>query len=988
MQVNDKETKSFKDTLNLPRTDFPIRPNSAIDDPNLVKRWQDENLFKKSFDINKLAEKFILHDGPPYANGPIHLGHAYNKILKDILCKSYRMQGFHVPVTPGWDCHGLPIEQKVTAENPNLSRSDLMKACRVYAQKWIDNQRESFKRLGILMDWQHPYITMSYDYEALTVKAFGNFVENGFIERKNKTVAWCYVDQTVLASAEIEYKDRKDPSIYVLFELNAENKKAYWPDINEQVNFLIWTTTPWTLPLNKAIVLKQNESYSIIKIKDKLCIVGTKVISKLEKMFDSSAEIIKTFNSDYLSGAWATHPFIDQKTPILFDDSVGVDEGTACVHSAPGCGPIDYEVGVKNNLEIYSPISSDGKYTDEIKPQSLIGMSIVDGQIWVIKKLAELGKLFFKNSITHSYPHCWRCHNGLIFRATPQWFFDLDRHNVKQKALEAIENIKFIPPQGRNFLKATVQTRWEWCLSRQRVWGSPIPAILCTKCDNSFTDKEFINKIADGIKEHGIEYWADVKLDTILPNDFKCKHCGNNSWKKEYDILDVWFDSGVSHYAVLYKNPELQFPADVYLEGLDQHRGWFQSSLLTSLVLEKEPCMKSIMTHGYTVDAKGQKMSKSLGNVVAPEDVIAKIGTDGLRLWVSSVGNDSDPSVSDVLMANVSEVYRKIRNTSRFLLSNLYDFNVETDCVSSADLLPSDRYALIQLSYLNNQIIEFYKKADFTQVFHILADYCSSELSSFYLDVTKDRLYVEKSDGKKRRSAQTAYWYLLDTLTKLMAPILSFTSEYLSDNYQKDKKESIHLQNFADSTNIQNMALAYLDSELANIKINKILIKPSAVELDELRMGQFLPSSNVTKKIEKNNFIELLLTQWQEIKEIRSLILKSIEIEREKGIVKHSLEAKVDLYIDFEQAQFKDLKTFFATFKTADYSIEDFFKELLIVSQFKLAPKPDNLLATSNVGVYVLVERALGTKCPRCWQWDTTVSEDDLCRRCQSVLKI
>lgn len=984
MDLNSKESKkSFKDTLNLPKTDFPIRPNAQVDDLNLVNRWQKENLFKKSFDLNKDAQKFILHDGPPYANGPIHLGHAYNKILKDILCKVYRMLGYNVPVTPGWDCHGLPIEQKVAAENPNLSRSQLMKACRQYAHKWIDNQRESFKRLGVLMDWDHPYITMDCHYEALTVKAFGILVANGFIERKNKTVAWCAYDQTVLASAEIEYKDRKDPSIYVLFPLVSEIQQIYWPEIKESISFLIWTTTPWTLPLNRAIILKPNESYSIVRFKDTLCIVGTQVVSQLEKIFDLQGQIILSFNSNLLSGSWALHPFIEQKTPILFDESVGVQEGTACVHSAPGCGPIDYEIGVKNNLEIYSPISSSGKYTKEIKPTELIDMPVTQGQIWVIKKLSELNKLLHKTSITHSYPHCWRCHNGLIFRATAQWFFDLDRNNVKQHALTAINNINFIPSAGRNFLKATVETRWEWCLSRQRVWGTPIPAILCLDCDNAFTSSEFINKIAQGIEKEGIEYWADVKLEEVLPKDLKCNSCGASNWKKEYDILDVWFDSGVSHFAVLYKNPELQFPADVYLEGLDQHRGWFQSSLLTSLVLEKEACMKTIMTHGYTVDSKGQKMSKSLGNVVSPDDIIAKLGTDGLRLWVSSVGNDSDPSVSDVLMANVSEVYRKIRNTSRFLLSNLYDFNFDIDCVSSKDLLPVDRYALINLYYINDKVIEFYKAADFTQVFHTLADYCSSELSSFYLDITKDRLYVEKNDGNKRRSAQTVYWYLLDTLTKLTAPILSFTSEYLSDNYQKDKKESIHLQKFVDSKKIQTMAWSFLDPESENIPLNRVEYNMEKSNFTiKHRGGHF---SQISKQIGEYNQEELYLKQWQEIKEIRSMVLKAIENEREKGIIKHSLEAKVDLFIDFENNRFKELKTLISSFITPVYSLEDFFKELLIVSQLNFHSSKGNLQSTTNLAVFVSVSHAVGTKCPRCWQWDTITNEDDLCRRCQSV---
>lgn len=968
----DQEPKSFKDTLNLPQTDFPIRANAKIDDPLLLERWINEKLFDTSYMHNEGAPKFILHDGPPYANGPIHLGHAYNKILKDIVCKAHRMQGYHVPTIPGWDCHGLPIELKVAQENPGLSRVGLIGACRKYAQGWIDNQRESFKKLGVLMHWDKPYITMDYGYEASIVEAFGDFVDKGFIERKNKTIAWCWSCQTVLASAEIEYKDRKDPSIYVLFPLAQKDQKRIFPDVIGEINILVWTTTPWTLPLNRAVLLKPHAEYQLLDLKGNLCIVGAGVASKISALLGIEPVVLKDFKAEELKGALVQHPFIDRTSPLIFDDSVGTEEGTAFVHCAPGCGPIDYEVGVKNGLEIYSPVNPDGTYGSTIEPKELIGMHVVDGelpgQIWVIKKLHALNKLLYKTSIHHSYPHCWRSHHGLIFRATPQWFCDLDKGGLKEHALEAIETIDFIPERGKSFLKATVENRWEWCLSRQRTWGAPIPAIICKHCDQAYTNAEFIHTVAQGIAKHGIEYWVEVDIKSLLPSDFVCPHCSSTDLVKERDILDVWFDSGISHYAVLYNNPQQAYPADMYLEGLDQHRGWFQSSLLTSLVLEKQAAMKTIMTHGYTVDAKGQKMSKSLGNVVAPEDIINQVGTDGLRLWVASVGHDSDPSVSDTLLKNVAEVHRKIRNTARFLLSNLYDFDIEKDAVTAEQLLPIDRYAMGKLLELNKQLIDEYLQADFTRVFHELADYCSSELSSFYLDIVKDRLYVEKPDGIERRSAQTACWFILDTMTRLMAPILSFTAELISDHYQKNKRQSIHLQSFVHSEILQELVFPHT-KPLPGIDIGR-----RAQIVDAIDMFQYEQSMNT------------FLEEWQDLKALRSLVLKAIEVEREKGLVKHSLEAHVRLFINFADPKYALVAQLLKHITSQRHDVDAFLKELFIVSQFELVDKPYDLAPTSDSHVFVRVTHAEGTKCPRCWNWDTTTNPDGLDRRCVRVL--
>lgn len=927
---------SFKDTLNLPRTEFPLRSQASKEDAALLARWEEEKLSQESSALNVGAQKYIVHDGPPYANGPLHLGHAYNKILKDILTKSRRMMGYHVPVVPGWDCHGLPIELKVSQEQPGLSRAALKKACRAYAQKWIDEQKSEFKKLGVLMDWDNPYTTMDPLFEAQTVRALGKLVKNGYIERKNKTVAWCASCQTTLASAEIEYKDRKDPSVYALFSLTAESQQKLFPHISDPVSVLIWTTTPWTLPLNRAVLANATASYNLVEIHNKKLIIGSLATEKLCTALQTEYTILTTFSGEQLKNLKVMHPFItDFHVPVILDDSVELNEGTAFVHCAPGCGPIDYEIGVKNGLEIYSPVSPAGLYTSEIRPQELVNLSTTQGQGWVITKLMENGALLHKGSLTHSYPHCWRCHNGLIFRATRQWFFDLGKNNVQEKALQAIESIAFIPPQGKNFLKATIAHRWEWCLSRQRVWGTPIPGLLCSSCDYVYMTPELIEKVALGIEKEGIEFWDTVTLEELISPDKVCPQCKTHTFVKEQDILDVWFDSGVTHYAVLLSRPELSFPADVYLEGIDQHRGWFQSSLLTSMVLEEAPCMKTIMTHGFATDAKGQKMSKSKGNVVSPADIIQKIGTDGLRLWVASIGLENDPTVSPTLLENVAEVHRKIRNTLRFLLSVLYDFDPVSDALDTSLMLPIDKRAVEQIAELNFLVQEEYKKAYFTGITHKIADYCTVELSARYFDIIKDRLYVEEPRGQLRRSAQTACSLILDTLTKLIAPIVSFTAEQVASQYQKEKK-SIHLQLF---------------SQLRR----------------DVRAGSD--------------------AQWKALYELRSVVLKAIELLREEGIVKQSMEAQLTLSIDFS-GRYACLKDFIGLLPN-DYSFEMFLKEFCIVSQVTVVQNKEGLASTAHREISLRVAQAEGNKCPRCWQWDKQADPaTNVCRRCASLLKM
>ncbi|MBP6869764.1 isoleucine--tRNA ligase [Candidatus Babeliales bacterium] len=973
-EEQEQTALSYKDTLNLPRTDFPIRAQSHIFDPQILERWNKEDLYALTYTHNKGKNSFMLYDGPPYANGDIHLGHAYNKILKDIAVKSERMSGKHAPFVPLWDCHGLPIEIKVAAEVDAETKNNpvaLKKACRKYAEKWVGIQKEEFKKLGVLMAFDESCTTMDPIYEAQTLRAFGIMVGKGYIARKQKTVPWCMHCQTVLANAEIEYEDRKDPSVYLEFPFDAATSSKLLPHFEgAKMSLLVWTTTPWTLPLNRAVVLKPGAKYQLVEMNNKFVILGKELVSKVAALMQVEAKSVAEFDAEQLIGQKVHHPFIENfQVPVIGDAFVSLEDGTACVHSAPGCGPDDYEIGLKNGLEIYSPLTVDGRYTVEIIPADLAGVLVTDGQWAVLKKLEEAGNLFFKQSIRHSYPHCWRCHNGLIFRATKQWFCDLSQHNLRQRALDAIASMRMIPETGRNRLSATVSGRLEWCLSRQRSWGVPIPAISCDDCNEVILTTELIEKVAQGVQKDGIEYWDAVAIPTLIPSG-ACVQCGSKNLRKEADILDVWFDSGVSHFAMLSEGVDVTYPADMYLEGKDQHRGWFQSSLLTSLALNEQPAMKEILTHGFTVDEKGRKMSKSIGNVVSPDDIVAKIGLDGLRLWVASNDYDSDPIVSENLMNNVGEVHRKIRNTCRFLLSNLYDFDIAKDAVHVDKMLLIDQYALSQLYDVNRSIQQSYKDRKTTAVFHGLADYCVKELSSFYLDIVKDRLYVEKADGFERRSAQTVCYYIVETLTKLMAPILSVTAELISDCYQQHKKASIHLQDFENLDWIENRLFTQLgyhdvkgivDPRLAGMQ-SSALYDCTAIEFENI---------------------------WQAMRDVRSAVLKSLEELRGQGVIKHSLDAAVKLHLSSDFKSYDLVQQLFAMIAQQNQDVHLFLKEYFIISQVKLVFDMQGMQQIAP-GIFVQVTKAQGGKCARCWQWeefDLFDAEKQLCGRCARALK-
>lgn len=932
------ETVSFKDTLNLPQTDFPIRPNAAVDDAALLVRWHKENLYAQAQTVNTGAKQYILHDGPPYANGHIHLGHAYNYILKDIVTKSHRMMGYHTPVTPGWDCHGLPIELKVSQEHPGASKATLQKACRVYAQSWIDIQKEEFTSLGVVMDWEHPYLTMSFGYEASIVRAFGEFAKKGYIERKEKTVPWCFSCQTVLAAAEIEYEDRKDPSIYVAFDVTDASLKKLPFSSTKPVSLLIWTTTPWTLPLNRAVLAHPQTDYTALELDDRVVIIGAGLAQDWCNKVEVAYKPIATIPSQTLTGLRLKHPFAaDTQVPLLFEHWVGTAEGTAFVHCAPGCGPQDYEVAVKQHLEVFSPLTTDGKYTQEVGVPELVGKSVLDGQGWVIGQLQTQGKLLYKTSIKHSYPHCWRCRNGLIFRATRQWFCNLEQHDLRERALEAIEQITFLPAKSKNYLKATVSNRLEWCLSRQRVWGVPIPALLCNRCDKAYVKPECIERVAQGVEKQGIEFWDAVSIKDLAAQQIVCEGCGSTDLRKEQDILDVWFDSGISHWAVLKQ--QHQFPAQMYLEGLDQHRGWFQSSLLTSLALNGVAQTEAILTHGFTVDQHGQKMSKSRGNVVAPQELIAQLGTDGLRLWAASINYEGDVIVSDTLLKNVGEVYRKIRNTCRFLLANTYDFTYGSDALPFEQLTLIDQCAVVEAARINSMIQAYYEQSNFTAVFHLLGDYSAVQVSQWYIAIVRDRLYVEQADGRERRSAQTACYIILDMLTKAMAPILSFTAELVSDEYQKNKQASIHLQRYA--------------------------------QLDHIPLRDD----------------ELWHDMWVFMKLFRDAVMKAVELERQKGTIKDALGARITLACNFEGEQAILFNAFKKHLAATGQSLELFLKEFLITSQVVVTESSAQVTPSELSGLSIAVEKAHGTKCPRCWQWHVSHNVHDLCDRCRALVK-
>ncbi len=915
----------YKNTLNLPRTSFPMKANLPQRETMILTKWT--NLYKKIQHEFSKKEIFILHDGPPYANGHIHMGHALNKVLKDIINKFNLIKGKRINYIPGWDCHGLPIEQQVekNLKKENKRKEDIgkvlfRKMCREYAKKFVEIQKEEFIRIGILGDWENPYITMDPKYQAIEIKELGKFFKKNLIVKSKKPVYWCIYDKTAEAEAEVEYREKTDPSIYVKFPLKDEDNTF----------LVIWTTTPWTLPANLGVMVGEDYEYSFIKTGNgDVFIIARELLDSVKEKTGINGEIIKTVKGRDLVDLEYEHPFIDRTGIVYPSEFVTLTSGTGLVHMAPGHGIEDYTVGQRYGLEPFSPVDDEGRFTDEA-PSFLRGINIFKANELIIEKLKEKNLLLFEEKITHSYPHCWRCKNPVIFRATPQWFIRMESEvngkTLREKALEEIERVKWIPRYGKNRIKSMVEQRPDWCISRQRYWGVPVTVFYCEGCGTVIADEEVFEHIADIVENHpeGADIWFKAEPEELLPKGYVCPKCGGNKFKKEEDILDVWFDSGCSHAGVI--RPLGVKKADLYLEGSDQHRGWFQASLLESVGSYGEAPYKAVLTHGFVVDEEGKKMSKSEGNVISPQEIINQYGADILRLWVVSEDYTEDIKIGQNIIKMIVEDYRKIRNTMRFMLSNLYDFDPSSQSVPDDEMFHFDKWILSRLGRVVNEVISGYENYKFHLVYHTMRNFASKDLSSIYFDVVKDRLYVYKPDSFERRSSQTALYNILLVTTVLLSPILSFTCEEVWEHIREIDKtlpESVFL---------------------ANVEVKKL--------------------APINEDIERDYGILLKL---------REHVMKVLEEARRQGFIKHPYEAKVFISGDGEitsvARKYKDYINFFLTVSQVDF--EDggniFLKE---------------------EGLKIGVDRAEGKKCPRCWVYFKEEDfKGDVCTRCAEVLK-
>ncbi len=877
----------YKDTLNLPKTPFPMRGNLPVKEKDMLARWQEIGLYKKLVEAGNEKPTFILHDGPPYANGNIHLGTALNKILKDIIVKSKFMMGYRADYVPGWDCHGLPIEHQVE-KNLKQKKLDLSKLqtrgeCRAYARSFIDIQREEFKRLGGIGDWDHPYITMDFDYQATIIEEAAKFFLRGEVYRKKKPVYWCVSCMTALAEAEIEYDDKKSSSVYVKFPYTGERSPVFADYPDKPVYMLIWTTTPWTLPANLAIAVHPDFTYVAVETDTEVYIALKGLVEDIMgRAGISGYRIIGEVSPQTLKALTFKHPFIDRQSVIVFADYVAADTGTGAVHTAPGHGEEDYETGLEYGLDIYSPVNEKGAFIEEV--EFFKGMNVFDANPKVIEKLRELGLLLHTEEIEHSYPHCWRCKKPVIFRATEQWFVSMDSQGLRQKGLAEVDRTRWIPAWGRDRIYNMLSMRPDWCISRQRTWGIPITIFYCEKCREPFWSKDSFDNVASAVRQSGADVWFEKEAGYFLPEGTKCAHCGNTAFSKETDILDVWFDSGVSWAAVCKKRPELKYPADLYLEGSDQHRGWFHSSLLTSVGNEGQAPYKAVLTHGFVVDGSGRKMSKSLGNVIVPNEIIEKFGAEILRLWVTYEDYRDDIKISKDIINRLVETYRRIRNTLRFLHANINDdFRPGRDTVPYEQMSLLDKWLLSRLMRLIGRVGDSYTNYTFHTIYHAVHNFCTVDLSALYLDIVKDRIYVEHKDARKRRASQTVVYETLIALVKLIAPILSTTADEMW-SYLKEyvPEESVLLAPFpvADKGLINSEIEELWDRvwkvrELANKKIEekrtakeighsldtKIIIDAPAGDLDALKqLGDELKDVFIVSQIEVREAKELDVT--------------------------------------------------------------------------------------------------------------------------------
>jgi len=937
--------KDYKDTLNLPKTEFPMKANLLQKESEILNFWKQYNIYQKMQEKER-SKVYILHDGPPYANGHIHLGHALNKILKDIIVKYKSMKGFYAPYVPGWDCHGLPIEhevdKKLGSKKKEISILEKRRFCREYASRFLDIQREEFKRLGVFGDWEEPYLTMSFPYEASIVREFGRFVERDYVYKGKKPVHWCPTCVTALAEAEVEYGDKESPSIYVKFRVKDPSRFTVH-DSRFTVYFVIWTTTPWTLPANMALALHPRFMYRIVRTPAGELILAEDLIKdcmgKIGYKENDYTVIERAWSGAELEGIVCQHPWIDREVKTILGEHVTMEQGTGVVHTAPGHGEEDYEMGLKYGLDIYSPVDDRGCFIEDVK--DFAGQNVFQANEAIIKKLKENNALLGDaGGITHSYPHCWRCKRPVIFRATEQWFISVEKHELRKRALSEIEKTQWIPKWGKERIYGMVENRPDWCISRQRAWGVPITLFQCKMCKEFITDKAVIDNIVRDMQKGGADIWFEKTEAELLPPGYRCGRCGSSEFIKERDILDVWFDSGVSHAAVMELDKRLCWPADLYLEGSDQHRGWFQSSLLASVGTRDKAPYKAVLTHGFVVDGQGKKMSKSLGNVISPQEIIGKYGAEILRLWSASADYKEDMRISPEILERLVEAYRKIRNICRFLLGNIYDFDITAvnELNVKENLLNIDRFVLSSLQTLLEKVERAYENFEFHEAFHAIYNFCVINMSSFYLDVLKDRLYTFKADSVERRVAQWVLYKVLISLTKMMAPIVSFTSEEIWQhlksqirNPKSEIKESVFLSNFPE------VETEFIDKELE--------------------------------------------ARWDNLLMIRDEVNKALEIKRQERFIGNSLEAKVNLYVNGAASKIFE-------------GYESFLSTLFIVSSvmiFKDTPPLESYVSRKIEGLSILIEKAEGFKCSRCWNWSKMVGQyedaPELCERCYKVLK-
>ena len=932
--------RDYKDTLNLPATDFSMRANLTVREPETLKKWAENDLYGGMLRANEGNESFVLHDGPPFSNGNIHMGTAMNKILKDFINKSKSMQGFRTPYVPGWDNHGMPIESAIIKKN-KLDRSRMTvpafrSACRDFAANFVDIQRESFKRLGVVGDWDNPYLTMTPGFEATEVRAFGEMYRKGYIYKGLKPVYWCPKDETALAEAEIEYQDDACTSIYVKFRVRGD-KGLLAPlcDLS-RAYFVIWTTTPWTLPGNMAIALHPREDYVLVRAADGDCYITASALcaKTMQAGGLDSYEELAHFSGGELEYMTAAHPFLERDSLVVCADYVTMDSGTGCVHTAPGFGVDDYRTGMKYGMEILVPVDDKGRQTADAG--KFAGMDYEASNAAILDDLRASGALLASEELTHSYPHCWRCKNPIIFRATPQWFCAVDR--FRDDALKACGGIQWIPAWGGDRMVSMIKERSDWCISRQRYWGLPIPVFYCADCGEIICDEQTIERVASLFAAHGSNVWFEKEASELLPNGYTCPKCGGTHFAKETDTLDGWFDSGSTNLAVLEGRKELKWPADLYLEGADQYRGWFQSSLLEAVAVRGGSPYKAVLTHGWTVDGEGKAMHKSLGNTVAPEDMIKKYGAEMVRLWVASSDYRVDVRVSEPIFKQLSESYRKIRNTLRILLANLgtpeTDFDPNRDMVAPESLTDIDKWALSRLNGLVRDAVNAYNEYTFHNVYHDILSFCAIDLSKLYVDITKDRLYCERKDDPRRRGTQTVMYLTVSALTRLLAPILSFTAEEVW------------------------ASMSHLEGEnLESVFYNRLPAYQPAYAFPE-----------VEKKY------DALFTY-------RDDVMKALELSRAAGTIGKSLEACVTVCGDEKNEAFALFREF-----------EPILPEIFIVSSVELCsgPAPAGAFTETASGIAVAVSPASGEKCVRCWVSSEACTHDEdgqaLCERCRNVI--